>query len=110
MSSSRRSSVGCGANGSLGRLAAQQPEQTAHLHQCLPAGRGHPLDRTGSLVGRGIERVSGAIGKGDHDREVVRDDVMHLASDAGALGGGPELGLLVALTLEPSRLLLQGDK
>src|SRR5690606_16425925 len=43
--------------------------------------------------------------EGDHDGEGVRDDVVHLARDARALGGGGELGLLVAVARDRVRAL-----
>ena len=43
-------------------------------------------------------------------REVVRDDVVHLARDARTLGGGAEAALLVALDFQPRGLLVQRDE
>ena len=43
----------------------------------------------------------------DHHAEVVGDDVVHLACDAGSLGGGSEATLLVALDFQSCCLLLQ---
>ena len=39
--------------------------------------------------------ADGAVGQGDHHREAVRDDVVHLAGDPAALGSAGELGLPV---------------
>ena len=42
----------------------------------------------------------GRVGQRHHDLDVVRDDVMHLAGDAGPLGGRGQRGLLVPLDLQ----------
>ena len=50
-------------------------------------------------------RVPRAVGLGDHDRERVRDDVVHVAGDPHALllGGGLDLGALLRLAVRAAR-------
>ena len=49
-------------------------------------------------AGRGGDR---RLAQGDHDGQVVGDDVVHLAGDPGALGRDGERGLLVSLSFQP---------
>lgn len=49
--------------------------------------------------------MEGGLGLHDHDAEAVRDDVVELAGDAGALGGDELGGLEVALAFEEVRAL-----
>ena len=51
--------------------------------------------------GVGVGGVPAAVGLRDHHGQRVGDDVVHLPGDAGALGRGRDLRLLVALDLEP---------
>jgi hypothetical protein len=82
-------------------LLAHDAEQAAHLGERGPAGvrdvahDGHRLIRI--LHGR----IGGAVGERDHDRKIVRDDVVHLPRDPGPLGGRGELRLVVPLALQP---------
>ena len=97
---------GRGARGrrpSSGRLgaAAQHAEQPAHVGERRAAGLGDGAERPGRRGGVGVGGVPAAVGLRDHHGERVGDDVVHLAGDAGALGRGRDLGLLVALDLEP---------
>ena len=57
--------------------------------------------------GARVQHVRGAVGLHDHHRDVVRDDVVQLAGDTGAFGGGGDLGLCLALLLQPGGALLQ---
>ena len=108
--SSRSSSPGAGSvvlGGLADRTLPQQPEQLAHLADRRTPGPGDLLQRRAGDGRRLRERVAGALGLDDHHRQAVGDDVVHLAGDAGPLGGGGELGLLLALALDPRRPLPQ---
>jgi hypothetical protein len=89
------------------RALAQHPEQPAHVRQRLPAGRRRQLHRPRRLLRIVARREGGAIRERGHHREVVGDDVVHLARDPGALGSRRDLALLVALVLEPRGALLE---
>ena len=92
----------------LRRLAvAEQAEQSPHFRQRLPPRPRDLLHRVRGPVGRRGGGEGRAVGQGDHDGQVVRDDVVQLPGDAGALGGDRELGLLVAFALQPPGALLQ---
>ena len=99
---------GCGARLAGPLVVAQHAEQPAHLGQRLAAGAGsaahRDLARCSGIV---VDRVGGAVGERDHHREVVGDDVVHLARDPRALGGGGEPALLVALGLQSRGALAQ---
>ena len=58
-------------------------------------------------LGIGLAGVAAAVGLGDDHREGVRDDVVQLAGDPGALGRGGQPHLLVALQLEQLGPLLE---
>ena len=49
--------------------------------------------------------IGGSVAQGHHDREVMGNDVMHLARDPGALVGGRQLELVLVLALEALRAL-----
>ena len=88
-------------------VVAQHAEQPAHLGERLAAGRRHGLHRRRRLLGRALGREDRAVGERDHDRQVVRDDVVHLARDARALGRRGDQALLVALELESRGAILE---
>ena len=97
---------GCGTR-ELGLSSFSTPSRQPHLGQRLAAGAGHLLHGRGGLL-RGL--ASGEhrpVGERDHHRQVVGDDVVHLPRDPGALGGGRDTALLVALELEPRGPFLQ---
>ena len=60
-----------------------------------------------ALRGRTGRRGGGTVAERDHDREVMRDDVVHLAGDAGAFGGRGEFLLLIALTFQSFGAIVQ---
>ncbi len=85
-----------GAAAGVGRLGArpgvQHPDGLPHRGQCFLAAGNDPADRLAqhlrSLVGHSVGRLSP-----DHDRaHVVRDHVVQVAGDPGALGDGGPLG------------------
>ena len=83
--------------------APQHPEQPAHLGHRGAAGgldRREHLARLRPLV---AERPALGARLHDHDREVVRDDVVQLARDPRALLGDREPRRVVALVLELDR-------
>jgi len=89
-------------------VGAQHPEEAAHVGEGGAAGLGDDLEGGPRGLGAGPCGVPAAVGLRDHHGQRVGDDVVHLARDAGALGGGGELGLLVALDLEAARAFPQG--
>ena len=91
---------GPGGGGRLG-AAPQHAEQAPHVRERRPAGLGDGAERPGRRRGVGVGRVPAAVGLRDHHGERVGDDVVHLPGDPGAFGRGRDLGLLVALDLEP---------
>lgn len=69
----------------LGLLAAQHPEQPAHLRQRLPGGRRDRPELVLGLLGNPAEAI-GRTGRLNRDhRHVVGDDIMQFTGDAGAL-------------------------
>ena len=69
----------------IGSVAAQHPDQAAHLGQRTPADL---LDRLQNLARRAVVRLEHpALGAGldDHHRDVVRDRVVQLARDPRSL-------------------------
>ena len=81
-------------------VGPQDAEEAAHVGERVAPRLGDRAERARGGVGVGRGSVPAAVGLGDDHGERVRDDVVHLARDAGALGGGRELCLLVALPLE----------
>ena len=75
------------------RTGAQDPEQAAHLRQGLTAGAADLGQGLARLRGCGIKSVGAPVGLRHHDAEVVRDHVVQLAGDTGALGRGGDLRL-----------------
>ena len=75
----------------LAPVVAQHAEEAAHLGERLATGCRHVLHRLDRLPGRPLRGEGRAVGQGDHHAQVVGDDVVHLAGDAGALGGGGPL-------------------
>ena len=87
--------------------AAQHAEQPAHLHQRGAAG----LLDGGEGVARGlavvVDHAARGAGLDDHEAHGVRDHVVELARDAGALLHHCAGGALLALGLDRARLLLE---
>ena len=86
---------------------AQHAEQPAGIGQRAPPGGRHAAHDLGGPLGRAGRRGGRRLAQGDHDGEVVGDDVVHLAGDPGALGGRGERALLVALAFQPVRAVVQ---
>ena len=82
-----------------GRVGAQHAEQVAHLGHRLPSGRADLGEGLPGLFRRGVEDVPAAVGLRHHDAEIVRDHVMQLPGDPGALVRGGGTGAGVPLTL-----------
>ena len=90
-----------GTDGAGVRLVRpQDSEEPPHVGEGLPS-------RTGDLPHGGGRRIGGAelgedraVGERDHHGQVVADDVVHLAGDAGPFVGDREPGPLVAFTLQ----------
>jgi hypothetical protein len=78
---------------------AQRAERPAHLAECRAARALDRLERLARALGIAVEYAPRALGLHDHEPDVVRDDVVELACDAGALlRHGVELALaLLAL-------------
>src|ERR1039457_767034 len=60
-----------------------------------------------SSVPRSGEAGDAAIAAGDHDGEMVGDDVVHLAGDPGAFSRRGECALLVPLAFQPLSAVVQ---
>ena len=93
-----------GLGGEAGRLvavAAQHPEQPAHLDQGLAAGGGDRLEGPGRPARVALARHRAGLGLDHHHADVVGDHVVELAGDAGPLGGDRPLGLDGPLALQP---------
>lgn len=95
-----------GPGGGLG-LLAQHAEHAAQFAQRLASGV--PDEQQGLLAAFRCEvgRVRATVGEGDDDGEVVADDVVHLAGDPGAFGGGGQFAALVAFDLQAGRAVAQ---
>ena len=90
-------------------VGPQEPEQAPHVGERLPSGL---LDREERLPGARrvlLEEEPGGAGLNGHDADAVRDHVVEVARDAGALGGDRSARSLLALALEPCGLLLELD-
>ena len=72
----------------VARVLAQDAEQAAHLGQRMAAGPRDVGHRGLGAVRRLADRVGRAVGKGDHHREVVRDDGLVIVAAAVLAGGG----------------------
>ena len=95
---------------SLALLRAQHAEQAPHLTQRLAARVADRAQRGGGLRRplRGARRR--AVRLHDHHRQRVRDDIVQLAGDPGALARGADRRLLIALERQqPVALLQRGD-
>ena len=88
-------------------VLGQHAEELAQLAERLPAGAGDCAERLRGSLGGPHGGVPAAVGEADDHRQVVRDDVVHLAGDAGTLGRRRELRLRVAFSLGPAGPLLQ---
>lgn len=89
------------------RVRPQDAQDAAEFAHGLPAGVAEEAQGLGGpLVVVGGEGGC-AVGEPDHDGEVVADDVVHLAGDPGALGGGGEPDALVAFDLQAGGAVLQ---
>ena len=102
----------------LGRCPAAAPARGSCSSRSTPSSRRISVSAwrpvrdavciaTSARVWSVVHGEARAVGERDHHRQVVRDDVVHLARDAGALGGGRQPALLVALELQPRGALLQ---
>ena len=106
-SSWARSGTGCRASASSPATSLAAGALAQHAEE--PAGIGQrrrPVADTLRMtsVARSGELADAAIAASaqrDHDREVVGDDVVHLAGDPGALGRRGERALLVSLAFQP---------
>jgi hypothetical protein len=88
-------------------LLAQDAEDSAGIGQRAPTGSRHTAHDFGGLCRRGARRRNRRLGQGSHNSEVVGDDVVDLAGDPGTLGRRGERGLLVPLTFQPLRTVVQ---
>src|SRR5690606_18064622 len=80
----------------------------AELTERLAAGGADGVQGLGGAF-RGLGgRVLAAVGQTGDDGQVVTDDVVHLAGDAGAFGCGGDAGLLVAFDLQAAGPVLEG--
>ena len=69
----------------IGVFLAQHTQHPAQLGQRLPAGVTDQPERFGGLLGpRGRERGA-AVGQANDHRDVMADDVVHLAGHPGSL-------------------------
>ena len=85
----------------LGGVAAQHAEEPPELRERLAPGVLHGAQRRHGALGIAPEDLLRGARLHDHDAHRVRDDVVELARDPAALGGGGALDLLGALGLEP---------
>ena len=93
--------------GVLPGMLAQHAEQPAGIGQGpAPGGRHRAHDLGGPLRGGGRRRDR-RIAQGDHDREVMGDDVVHLPGDPGPLGGRGQGPLLIPLAFQAFRAVAQ---
>ena len=81
-------------------VLADQLDQPLHLGQRLPAGLG---DLREAARGRALTQPARA-GLHDHDRQVMRDDVVQLARDPRLLVADGELGLRRNCSASSSRV------
>src|SRR6266536_908396 len=90
-----RELVGCWA------APLEDADQPAHLAERLPAGGVDEAQPGIGLGGAGAEQGSGGVGLHRDHADVVRDDVVQLAGDAGAFGqdGVVRVGLLLPAQL-----------
>ena len=70
-------------------------EHASHVRERGPSCGRELVERRARPVGRTLQGRARTVGQGDHDREAVRDDVVHLSCDPRPLGGPCELRLLV---------------
>ena len=86
-------------------LCMQEVDEPSHLGQRFPARLPDRLEAlVRSLSGR-VRGHSPRTGLDDDHREVVRDDVVQLASDPGAFAADSELGERLLLMLQVARSL-----
>ena len=90
----------------VGHLA-QHAEHAPQLGERRAPGLLHRPERTARPLGIGVEHRLGRLRLHHHHAEAVRDHVVHLARQAGALLGHRRPGLALALALEPRGALLQ---
>ena len=64
---------------------AELGEQHPHVAERTAGHARDRVERARSRLGTRAGGEAGAVGLGDHDRERVRDDVVHVAGDAVAL-------------------------
>ena len=67
------------------RVLAEDAEQPAHLGQRIPRRLPDGLELRAALLGQALDREARALGLDGDRRDVVRDDVVQVARDAGAL-------------------------
>ena len=89
-SGSRSARPGWGAS-AVDSSSRSTPSSRRISPSACAAGRGHLRHRSGRPLGIALGHVAGAVGERDHDREVVGDDVVHLARDPRPLVGGDAL-------------------
>ncbi len=86
----------------------QHAEQVAQLGHRVAAGGLDGEERLLGLVDVGGEHLPRGAGLDDHQADVVADDVVQFAGDAGALGVDRALGRALPLPLEQPAALLPG--
>jgi hypothetical protein len=85
----------------------QDAQQPAHVVDRLAPGGLDGGQRLAHLRLLALEHPRRALGLHDHDADVVRDDVVQLAGDAGALVGHRLAGAQLALALGALRALAE---
>ena len=84
-------------------VAAQHVQQRAQFDQGFAAGGGDGAHRGLGQVRVGADGVARAVGLHHDDTHRVRDHVVQLPGDPGALGGHRDGGLLVAFGLQQAK-------
>jgi hypothetical protein len=86
---------------------SQDPEERAELRQRRPGGALDQRERLGALCRALLRGEPGRSCLDRDDAHVVRDDVVQLPGDAVAFGLGGPAGMVLPLSLEPGRPLLE---
>ena len=96
-----------GWGASAASSSPQHAEQAAHLPERVAPGVADRAQRGGGRDRPLLGARRRAVGLHDDHRQRVRDDVMQLARDPGALERGADRGLLVALERQQAGALAQ---